>query len=52
MGFLLQLLYLPVRLLLLPFKLARSTSTFLTCGAPVLVVVGIAAAVAWFLFMG
>ena len=52
MGFLLQLLYLPVRVALLPFKLALSASTFLTCGVPILVIVGIAAAVAWFLFLG
>ncbi len=52
MGFLLQLLYIPVRLLLLPFKLARSASIFLTCGAPILAIVGIAAAAAWFLLMG
>lgn len=52
MGFLLQLLYLPVRIVLLPFKLARSASTFLACGVPVLLVVGVAAAAVWFLFVG
>ena len=51
MGFLLQLLYLPVRLVLLPFKLAQTASTFFTCVVPLLVVLGIAAAIVWFLFI-
>ncbi len=51
MGFLLQLLYLPVRLALLPFKLARTLSTFITCVVPLLVALGIAGAIVWFLFV-
>ena len=51
MGFLLQLLYFPIRIVLLPFKLAHTASTFLTCVAPLLVVVAVAAAAVWFLFM-
>ena len=50
-GFLLQLLYLPARLVLLPFKLARTASTFITCVAPLLVVLGIVGAIVWFLFI-
>lgn len=50
-GFLLRLLYLPVRLALLPFKLAQMASTFVTCVVPLLLVLGIAGAVVWFLFI-
>ena len=50
MGFLLQLLYLPVRLALLPIKLMQTATTFVTCGVPLLVVAGIAAGIIWFLF--
>ena len=51
MDFLLQLLYLPVRLVLLPFKLAKTASTFFTCVVPLLVTLGIAGAIVWFLFI-
>ena len=52
MGFLLQLLYFPIRIVLLPFKLARTASTFLTCGVPLLLIAAVAAAAVWFLFIG
>ncbi len=51
MGFLLQLLYLPIRLVLLPFKLAQTASTFFTCVVPLLAALGIAVAIVWLLFM-
>lgn len=51
MGFLLQLLYFPIRLALLPFKLAHVAATFLTCIVPLLIVVAVAAAAVWFMFI-
>lgn len=50
LGLLFRLLLLPIRLVLLPLKVFRAVSTFITCVVPLIVVIAIGAVVAWFLF--
>ena len=50
-GLLFRLLLLPIRLVLLPLKVFRAAMTFVTCVVPVIVVIGIAVAIVWFLFI-
>ena len=50
-GLLLRLLLLPLRLVLLPLKVFRAVSPFITFVIPLIVVIAIGAAVAWFLFI-
>ena len=46
-----RLLFLPMRLALLPLKLIKMGITFMTCIVPLLVVLGIVGLVVWFLFI-
>ena len=50
-GLLFRLLLLPIRLVLLPLKVFRAVTNFITCVVPVIVVIGIAVAIVWFLFI-
>jgi hypothetical protein len=50
-GMLLRLLWLPVKLVMLPMKLFQAATTFVTCVVPLIALVGIAAAIVWFLFI-
>ena len=49
MGLLFRLLLLPLRLAMLPLKVFRAVTTFITCIVPLIVLIAIGAAVVWFL---
>ncbi len=46
-----RLLFLPIRLALLPIKLIKMGITFMTCIVPLLIVLGIVGLVVWLLFI-
>ncbi|MBI2856086.1 MAG: hypothetical protein HYX93_04495 [Chloroflexi bacterium] len=50
-ALLFRLLFLPMKLVTLPLKLFRAFTTFVTCIVPLLMVIGVAAAIVWFLFV-
>jgi hypothetical protein len=50
-GLLFRLLLLPLRLALVPLKVFRAVTTFITCVVPLIAVIGLGAAIVWYLFI-